>query len=1228
MRSRFSARALFGVSVALTALSLAAASSVWAAEERSHVYGSTFGAPGSGNGQLDKPLGVAVNEETGRVYVVDSANDRVEYFSSKGVYEGQFNGSGTLANEKGVAAPNGRFANLTAIAVDNSTSASDPSRGDVYVPAWEGEVTPRGRFAMKYDVVYKYSADGEYLGEIASTPECSSFDGELEKMETLKPCTFRSSADVAVGGEGEVYIVFGIGLDEASAPSQFIARFSDAVANSFEEQLSAATVTVGDQTGVGMAIDRRNNIFVDRARVEILGSPVIFENDGYEQFYNFETSRLGCAGENARWPAVEARTGDVYLAEHGGWLVCSNDGRQVLELGPTGHLTSSAGIAVDSKTGAVFVADEAKGDVVVFVPEPPGAPAITETHAGVVDASTASLAGRINPRSEAVDARTTYRFEYGRCVSAAECGSAAAVGMWQSIGDGVLPASFEASSVGVSVEGLAPSTAYRYRLVAENGQGRTVGAESVFVTEPVESPFLLPDGRGWELVTPSGGSAATPWPLSLGGIAGWASPDGSKFSFEADQPTEEGAKGFAGAYYSEQVLGSRGGSGGWSSVDITPPYQSEAGGWIGLGQGFRWFSEDLSEAIVEPDGAFSVPESGGVVESSPLPTGHTPYLRHNGTCAQAPATCYEPLLTAAKEGGDVEEHVDFGGPATAMLGNAQFVAATPDLSHVLIDSSVPLLPGDTWGLYEWSAGRIGFVGEGHLLSTTSEGSAGNRRGVISTDGSRIFFRGKSEGIEGLLMRDTVVGKTLRIAAKGVFQYATADGSRVFFTEGGELFECRVRAEAGGFGCGLSDLTPPAAGGENAGVLGSVLVGGNGSYVYFAANGVQAAGASPGDCATEQGGGEESCGLYVRHEGVTRLVATLSGEDYPDWELLYKMVSRVAPDGRWLAFMSDRSLTGYDNRDAVSTRPDEEVFLYDAAGDGGAGSLVCASCNPTGARPHGIEYKQVLRGENLFGGQNVWNADTWLAASTPTWVTERGAGIRQPRYLSDEGRLFFNAGDALVPQDTNGNEDVYEFEPVGVPAGGAHPCGVSLSTFSVAAGGCLSLISSGVASGQAAFLEASRSSGDVFFLSSGASVPGDGELGLNVYDAHECTAGSPCAPAPAALPPECGTAESCRVALSPQPVVFGASGSATFDGTGNLSAAAPVVSRGGSGARARGISRAQRLARALKACRKKRGRQRRSCEREARKRLGGKRARHARHLTRGGRGVSPRVGRGR
>lgn len=38
---------------------------------------------------------------------------------------------------------------------------------------------------------------------------------------------------------------------------------------------------------------------------------------------------------------------------------------------------------------------------------------------------------------------------------------------------------------------------------------------------------------------------------------------------------------------------------------------------------------------------------------------------------------------------------------------------------------------------------------------------------------------------------------------------------------------------------------------------------------------------------------------------------------------------VPPSGRYLAFMADGSLTGYDNEEAVSGWLDEEVYRYDS-----------------------------------------------------------------------------------------------------------------------------------------------------------------------------------------------------------------------------------------------------------------------------------------------------------
>lgn len=69
----------------------------------------------------------------------------------------------------------------------------------------------------------------------------------------------------------------------------------------------------------------------------------------------------------------------------------------------------------------------------------------------------------------------------------------------------------------------------------------------------------------------------------------------------------------------------------------------------------------------------------------------------------------------------------------------------------------------------------------------------------------------------------------------------------------------------------------------------------------------------------------------------------------------------AADGEWLVCMSLRSLTGYDNHDAVSGTPDEEVYLYDAIG-----RVWCVSCNPTGMRPLSCGAAGYREGDDVYG----------------------------------------------------------------------------------------------------------------------------------------------------------------------------------------------------------------------------------------------------------------------
>ena len=60
--------------------------------------GCQAGISGSGEGQFSKPAGIAINQATGDVYVVDKGNNRIEEFEAGGKFVRKF---GTLGSEKG-----------------------------------------------------------------------------------------------------------------------------------------------------------------------------------------------------------------------------------------------------------------------------------------------------------------------------------------------------------------------------------------------------------------------------------------------------------------------------------------------------------------------------------------------------------------------------------------------------------------------------------------------------------------------------------------------------------------------------------------------------------------------------------------------------------------------------------------------------------------------------------------------------------------------------------------------------------------------------------------------------------------------------------------------------------------------------------------------------------------------------------------------------------------------
>jgi hypothetical protein len=281
-------------------------------------------------------------------------------------------------------------------------------------------------------------------------------------------------------------------------------------------------------------------------------------------------------------------------------------------------------------------------------------------------------------------------------------------------------------------------------------------------------------------------------------------------------------------------------------------------------------------------------------------------------------------------------------------------------------------------------------------------------------------------------------------------------------------------------------------------------------------------------------------------------------------------------------------------------PDQEVFLYDAARE----TLTCTSCNPSGAKPHGVlDQQHAGEGEGLLAERaGVWRGQV-LAGSLPTWAyTSSRQALYQPRYLSDQGRLFFNSPDQLVPlpagEQYGFKMNVYQYEPSGLGSC-ANPAG------------CVSLISSGTSDRESAFLDASADGSSAFFITRSQLVSVDHDTALDLYNARVCSAQSPCIQSPAANPRPCETSETCRPSPTP-PATFQTPLSASVSGSGNET---KVINRSPETGKPKPkpcTSRACKLKAALKKCHKiKKRKKRQACERAARTRYGPKKAHHRR-----------------
>jgi hypothetical protein len=807
-------------------------------------------------------------------------------------------------------------------------------------------------------------------------------------------------------------------------------------------------------------------------------------------------------------------------------------------------------------------------------PPPAVPPTISAQYATSVGGHEATLKAKINPHFWP-DAHYYVQYGTGKC-SEGGCTSEQPQSPGSKLTSQTINDPLEASTF---LQGLQPNTTYHYRFVAESGGGGPVQglsgeeAEGTFTTFPPALPpkadcpnqalrtsfaAKAPDCRAYEMVSPldkNGGDA---------GIGKWkgfghflSSTDGDRFTFSSTTAfAEPEASPLINQYLSQR------GEGGWSTRSINPPRSNPAFYPAGAPSQFMAFSPDLCQAWFMQDTPLQLAEGA--------PT-NAPNLYRRDECAKGP---YELLST-------VEADVLPDSFETPYYPNA--LGSSADGTHTVFRANAKLTsngcvsPGVTTNFQTYETNPEG--GPLRLISVLPpQGSSqkascrntslGNFTGeivdfhqssvyhAVSPDGSRVFFEATSgnftggatgtpgSGPEGLYLRlnateapsKVVAGKcteadkgcTVAISeAKDAFFWgADPEGNRALYSTGKELREFDVQAEE----------SHPIAGE----VLGVAGFGEDLSRVYFASE-EALSGSQQNSAGLKAHAGQANLYLYERGAGFT-FVGPLAADDTvigfstngfgpvsPIAHSPYLRSARVSPDGLHLAFTSTARASGYDNADANFEEPDAEAYLYDAS-PGEAGQLHCVSCNPSGSRPVG------RRVETHWPGAEELPA----AAEIPGWPDQ----FRPSDLLSADGnRLFFQSYDALVPADTNGRRDVYEWER----ASGQAQCeedGAQLYVPSAA--GCLSLISSGQSAQDSELIDVSQGGRDVFFATNSSLLPGDPGL-LDVYDARE-GGGFPEAPAPA---PSC-EGEACQSA--PEAPNDPTPGSSSFQGAGNVSEA--------------------------------------------------------------------------
>jgi hypothetical protein len=757
--------------------------------------------------------------------------------------------------------------------------------------------------------------------------------------------------------------------------------------------------------------------------------------------------------------AIDEETGHIFLYDSGASKVYEFDpaGSYLDTIGHSFREVDGAQIAVDNGAESPNGALSTEGRY-LFVPSDGSGGGIGHSYAfgpstecePVVESTSFSNVGEAEAELEAViepcGLQTQYVFEF-ITQQEYESNGKSFTGA-QAAGGGEIPAGTSPASVSAAASELEPGTTYVFRAVASNAEGSDAG-EGEFATYPVAEPVLscpndifragfsahLPDCRAYELVTPSSTNARAPTGVN-GNLGSFfpsreASPDGSAASFEiygGSLPGSEATGSLAGDPYLAQRDAS-----GWNTSYVGP-------------NGLE--APAILPGSHSPDQSYSFWNSDDERGSASIEGKKTSYIRYPDGQSK--------LVGRGSIAGDPEARSLLIGP-----NGSHIVFA----SRVQLESNAP--PDGTMAVYDRTPDEATHVVS--LLPGGKTPKAGEDAVYqnASIDGKGIAFRIKVDETLYLYLRYNNE-ETYEVGEDVTFAGIAEGGSRVFYLEDGDIWRYDVLAGTRIPFTTIGNVTP-------------VNISADGTVVYFVSPTAIGGTANPSSVKPVKGAEN----LYRSDEGGVSFVGTVTERDvvgvkenYPVGGLglwLEAMgnggvlsgsiaidPSRTTPDGNVLLFESRAVLDGYDPEGHA------EVYRYDFTGD----TLDCLSCNPTLApATSDASLQSILQSLPALGGQQALSIFSNL-----------------PNLIPDGRRVFFQSLEALVPDDTDGLQDVYEWEAQGVGS-----C--------TKGGGCISLISSGQSMRINYLFAISDSGNDVFVRTSDLLLPSDLEETPSIYDAR-------------------------------------------------------------------------------------------------------------------------------